>query len=554
MEIYADNIDQNGKVRKIKNISAGNCIFPFKYKKKTYKKCIEGNNGKWCPTSLTKNGSTKTWGFCKEVLVNGSKKKYDVSLSKGRVKKKVVLKKKTKKNIKRVTNKSSIIIDTNEINKLFLKKKYRQELIQQIISKDIQISNINISKPYGIENNTVFGKIVTKNKPCDILSFSGNKNNSLIFLSNEKGNTGFPYHVCINNCNDRKGEFVIKIIPYVKDNDLINSDCKRDQMKKYKSISNYNDRENESISVCIDKDPKRPEHAESKMLYLMSDFVYNNLSPHFTLPIMSFQCKLTEIIKNYKGIESSAFLQGITHNVYIDKCLVIIAEWADKGDLKKFIRSNVKKWFKKGEKYSNMIWGVIFFQLLQMLICIFKKYPNFRHNDLKVDNLLVTENEINEDDENQKYYLYKINKYSFVLPNVGFQIKLWDYDLSCIKGVVDNYKVEDMEDYGIRETRNQYYDLHCFLNYLRLYVVGGDYRNFISKKVSNFWRRIIPLKYRYDEHLPEVYWSRIIEDNEVFTPLDALTNELKKDNGIFTQFIKKEKEIKNMKFIDTFVI
>ena len=45
-------------------------------------------------------------------------------------------------------------------------------------------------------------------------------------------------------------------------------------------------------------------------------------------------------------------------------------------------------------------------------------------------------------------------------------------------------KVEDMEEYGIRKTRNQYYDLHCFLNYLRLYVIGGEYRNFISKSIS----------------------------------------------------------------------
>ena len=543
MEIYADNIDKIGKNRKIKKISPGLCVFPFKYKNKKYEKCVNGKDGEWCATSLTKNGSVKTWGFCKS--------KRGTSNKKNKITKKSVtyLKKKTKKK-KNIIAKNLDIIYKNDINKFFLKKKFRQELIQQIISKKIKISNINISESYQLKNSKIFGKII-ENKPCDILSFLNNKK-SIDFLSKEKGNTGFPYHACVNECKDKHGEFVIKILPYLKDNDLLNNNCKSKQMKKNKEIKNYNERENKSIGECIDLDPKRPEHAENQMLYLLSKFVYNNQSPHFTLPIMSFQCKLTDLINDYNGKETSAYLQGISHNVYIDKCLVIIAEWADSGDLKKFIRNNIKKWYKKGEEYSNTVWGVIFFQLLQMLICIFKKYPNFRHNDLKVDNILVTTHKISDD--NQQYYLYKIDKYNFVLPNLGFQLKLWDYDLSCINNIIDNHKVEDMEEYGIRKTRNQYYDLHCFLNYLRLYVIGGEYRNFISKKVSNFWRRIIPIKYRYDEHLPEVYWARIIEDNEVNTPLLALKNELEKENGIFNQFIKKENEIKKMNFIDIFII
>lgn len=329
--------------------------------------------------------------------------------------------------------------------------------------------------------------------------------------------------------------------------------AKKKRMVINKKIQNYNERESKSISECIESDSRRPEHIENKLLYLFSNFVYNNNSPHFTLPIMTFQCKMTDILKNYEGSEKSAYLQGIKHNVYIDKCIVILAEWANGGDLKKFIRSNIKKWFQKGERYCNKIWGVIYFQFLQMLICIFDKYPNFRHNDLKVDNILVSKKNIKEN-QPDKYYLYKIGKKKFVIPDLGFQLKLWDFDLSNIDNKIDNYKTDDMEEYGIRKTRNQYYDMHSFLNYLRLYVIGGEYRHFITKKVSNFWRRIIPVKYRYDEHLPEVYWGRIIDDIEITTPIKALKYELSKSDGIFNQFLKTEREIKEIDFIKIYEI
>ena len=66
MEIIATNIDKFGKTKKSKDIVPGKCIFPFKYKKKNVNECIDGKTGKWCATSLKKNNSAKTWGYCPE--------------------------------------------------------------------------------------------------------------------------------------------------------------------------------------------------------------------------------------------------------------------------------------------------------------------------------------------------------------------------------------------------------------------------------------------------------------------------------------------------------
>jgi len=63
MEIISTNIDRNGKLKKSKDIVPGKCIFPFKYKNKMVNECVEGKTGKWCPTSIKKNKTTKTWGY-----------------------------------------------------------------------------------------------------------------------------------------------------------------------------------------------------------------------------------------------------------------------------------------------------------------------------------------------------------------------------------------------------------------------------------------------------------------------------------------------------------
>jgi hypothetical protein len=81
MEIFANNIDKNGKKRKSKKIQEGKCHFPFKYKGVNYNECVKGESGNWCATSLTKNGSVNTWGFCedKKLPIQEEKKSSNAS-------------------------------------------------------------------------------------------------------------------------------------------------------------------------------------------------------------------------------------------------------------------------------------------------------------------------------------------------------------------------------------------------------------------------------------------------------------------------------------------
>ena len=60
------------------------------------------------------------------------------------------------------------------------------------------------------------------------------------------------------------------------------------------------------------------------------------------------------------------------------------------------------------------VWRVILFQILSVLAVIQAKYPGFRHNDLKANNLLI--HSIESRNKNNKFK-YKINGQTYIIPN-----------------------------------------------------------------------------------------------------------------------------------------
>lgn len=52
--------------------------------------------------------------------------------------------------------------------------------------------------------------------------------------------------------------------------------------------------------------------------------------------------------------------------------------------------------------------------------------------------------------------------------NIGYQIKLWDFDFACIPGVIKNSKVsaDCTTNINVIPEKNRYYDIHYFFNTL----------------------------------------------------------------------------------------
>lgn len=236
------------------------------------------------------------------------------------------------------------------------------------------------------------------------------------------------------------------------------------------------------------KDSTRPENAELLMLKKLSSFVINNQTPHIVLPIATFNTNINtfisltrnNIITNKKYEQ---FVKKCEEKEFHDAVSVLISEWADGGDLLDFLRENY-------DKLSVREWRVIFFQILSVLAVIQTKYPGFRHNDLKANNILIQK--INNTDKNN-IYKYNINNNEYYVPNIGLRIKLWDFDFACIPGEIDNSKViADWTDrINVKPEEHPYYDVHYFFNTLTSKNFIPDIKS-IPDEVKKFINRVIP--------------------------------------------------------------
>jgi len=257
----------------------------------------------------------------------------------------------------------------------------------------------------------------------------------------------------------------------------------------------------------------RPENAEILMLKLLSEFVLNGQTPHIVLPIGSFNTNIAPFVKLAKTYTESkkfeAFLEKYEKGEYYDDVSVLISEWANGGDFLDYIKGN----------YKNMKvkeWRVLFFQILSVLAVIQKKYPAFRHNDLKPNNILVQVSELNN--KNLKFR-YVINNIEYYVPNIGIQIKLWDFDFACIPGIIENSKVdaEWTDKINIKPEQNRYYDVHYFFN---TFTRKGFFSEFwtsdlVPLEVKEFVRRVVPVKYSEGKYVSER--GRILHNKEYVT-------------------------------------
>jgi hypothetical protein len=137
---------------------------------------------------------------------------------------------------------------------------------------------------------------------------------------------------------------------------------------------------------------------------------------------------------------------------------------------------------------------------------------------MKANNVLI--HSIEQSNRRNNMFKYKINGIEYVIPNIGLQVKIWDFDFACIPGIVDNAKVnaEWTSRINIKPERNQYYDVHYFFNTL---TRKGFFPEFftsplIPEKVKDFVRRVVPDKYRSGKNIAER--GRLLVNDEYLTP------------------------------------
>ena len=207
-------------------------------------------------------------------------------------------------------------------------------------------------------------------------------------------------------------------------------------------------------------DLTRPENAEIHMLKLLSYFVIKYKTPHIILPIASFNCNIKPFLTLQNDNEKivpkadkkyTEFIKDYNSKKFHKNVSILLSEWANRTDLGNFLKENYKT-------ITLRQWQCLFFQLIITLAQIQDKYPSFKHNDMKANNILIEKTDVLCEMQ------YKIGDLDFSVQSIGRTIFLWDFDFACIEGVIDNKKCYKAwkNGYNISPKQNRYYDIHYF--------------------------------------------------------------------------------------------
>lgn len=327
----------------------------------------------------------------------------------------------------------------------------------------------------------------------DLVDFCTKNNYKLIYANYLNGELIFN----MINTNLNKN-LKMKIIPY-KNNHIVNS------------LDYLNDK---SI----------PENYQLTIHKLLNKFVISRQTPHINLHIEQYYTKLASFTdldannvvrsnddryKNFKSIYDKGD--------FCSDALVTISEHCNKGDLLDFIRMNYKK-------FSQIYWKVIFFQMISTLSVIQSKYPSFRHNNLKSNEFFVTK--LNN---KKNSFTYRVQKSTYKVPNIGYQIKMDNFDFANINDVAENPKLDLhwVKSIPIIKTQNRYYDMHYFFNTLiqNGFISGFMKDKLIPEDVKSFIKRIVPDKYHGLTKDTVTNKGRLIPDDEYILPNDVLLND-----------------------------
>lgn len=406
-------------------------------------------------------------------------------------------------------SKDSIISRINFIKTIMLNKELPSLLDFNInINTDDTDTAItsNISNIQEYYNNKMYDirKIINKKTINFVHVITTQIGGKLSYV--KSGTTG---HTFYGKCNDiNTYEYAIKVVAYPK----------KDKGSIY--------------------DARRPENAEIMILKILSYFILYRQTPHIVLPIATFYTNIgyfTKLIDNdlidKTNKKYNEFIDRYEKNEYHDDVSILISEWANNGDLLDFIKKNYLL-------FEEIHWKVIFFQILSTLSVIQSKFPSFRHNDLKANNILV-----HKIDTSTKKFTYTIMGDEYKTPNIGYHIKIWDFDFSSIGGLVENQKVNTKwtNSINITSKQNKYYDIHYFFNTL---MSKGFFPEFqtdaVPLSVREFVDRVLPKEYRKGKYVHER--GRILINTEHTTPYKLI-----KEDIFFNDFRNYKDIYKNYK-------
>ena len=209
-------------------------------------------------------------------------------------------------------------------------------------------------------------------------------------------------------------------------------------------------------------DENNPSNIEVRVGKSLRNLVYNGITPHINFTIFSLICNHSDISKNSTFMQSKAlewFINSrnkLKNNEIFSHLNITFNELASM-DLKQFISN-------KKSKLKDKDHLIILFQFCYTLSCIQYYFKNFKHNDIKPNNLLV---KLIDNPDTNNYLEYKILGETFYIPQTKYIIKLHDFDY-VYSDTFQNKKIThsvNLYKKGYNSETNSLFDLHSYINF-----------------------------------------------------------------------------------------
>ena len=262
-------------------------------------------------------------------------------------------------------------------------------------------------------------------------------------------------------------------------------------------------------------DLSRKELYNPAVHYILSEIALNENFKHSLLPLMFFDITPNELK------EKSMTIYDIIKNEIDDmtRLYVFVVEHYFKTEtLREYLEH-------EGTNMTILKYKVLIFQILFALFKISERYQKFRHNMLNLDSIRIYRKKEGDPTE------YKIGVTTFSVPNVGFDIKLSDFDLGFTSDYIKNKDT-------INENENPYYDIHYFISSLYLFL---EKKNMITDELKSFIDEIVPSKYL--PIIDQPFDGLNEKEFDATTSQIILPSTILRKNNFFKEFITNDMDL-----------
>ena len=423
-----------------KTIPMSKCIFPFKYKKKKYSRCIRSKYGLVCASKVNKNLNVDTWKKC----VIPKSKQYVSPEENDEIKlnqqiSKSILKSSKKKLDRTKSNRNKANRNKENRNRKLTKK--------QVSSNKVKVG----SREINVSNKSIIKLIVEQSKSFKCQSISRSNK----FLGAGVANT------VIEGCLDLecKNKVAVRIMTI---------------STNYKRVSNH------------------PVTIEKEIYKISNKLVESEKNPHALYCLKNLTCHYNSILEN-----DPKLLKSIMEKDNIKRELnIMLLELCPYGTIGDYIMEHTKK--------NHLIKPLIFQTILSLIICQYYipgfKHNDLHSSNIILGNYnfegedkYLNEKKSLSVRNNNKYFIkYEILGKNFYVPYTGKCAKIFDYDVSCSQKLKNDKLISDLYmENGVTHEKNPVFDLHLFLN-----SSFSPIQNKLDDETCEFFERNIPEDYR----------------------------------------------------------